>query len=370
MNAMEHVMERGCLPKLGDDPPPWSYPGWLLLYVQGAEHHINGENSRWSHYMRTLEAGRLLDEPIPQIHFGHPGKIPDEGAEGHKAIDEWTNIIFHEHGSAGELRALLDWMLYGLGLTKEAPQLSAKTNEALYRAVDVSKLLKHPYDYIGGHYVMSKGNNSKNNRGAFYPTPHHVVDLMTQMTMGDRVVRPGRDPRSETVCDPCVGTGRFLLAASNYSYRLYGMDIDPICVAATKINGALYAPWLTWPLPESFFEGQELVTHLPDEFEVEVEEPDLVLVAEAAPAWQQTADQYLDSQGIIAGRQAIQTGHEEHSRLVYQAVADGETVPAAVLQEYPGAALKPHFLPETKPFARVGKPAKKLRVDQLQQSLF
>jgi hypothetical protein len=32
---------------------------------------------------------------------------------------------------------------------------------------------------------------------------------------------------------------------------LYGQDIDPLAVARCKVNGALYAPWLSFPLPEA-----------------------------------------------------------------------------------------------------------------------
>jgi hypothetical protein len=35
------------------------------------------------------------------------------------------------------------------------------------------------------------------------------------------------------------------------SLRLYGQDIDPLAVAMCKVNGALYAPWLSFPLPAS-----------------------------------------------------------------------------------------------------------------------
>ena len=49
--------------------------------------------------------------------------------------------------------------------------------------------------------------------------------------------------------DPCVGSGRMLLHASNVSLALSGQDIDPLAVAMCQINGALYAPWLSFPLP-------------------------------------------------------------------------------------------------------------------------
>ena len=53
------------------------------------------------------------------------------------------------------------------------------------------------------------------------------------------------------VMDPAVGTGRLLLHASNYSYFLYGCDIDPLVTTICRINSALYVPWLVFPFPES-----------------------------------------------------------------------------------------------------------------------
>jgi hypothetical protein len=86
------------------------------------------------------------------------------------------------------------------------------------------------------------------NPTGFFPTPHPVVELMVRMTMHDAQAE-GRDPRTLTVCDPCVGSGRTLLHASNFSLALFGQDIDPLAVATCKINGVLYAPWLAFPLP-------------------------------------------------------------------------------------------------------------------------
>lgn len=44
-----------------------------------------------------------------------------------------------------------------------------------------------------------------------------------------------------------------LLYGSNFSLRLFGQDIDPLVVKIACINGALYAPWLAFPLPERLF---------------------------------------------------------------------------------------------------------------------
>ncbi|MBK8277245.1 MAG: hypothetical protein IPK92_15865 [Nitrospira sp.] len=69
---------------------------------------------------------------------------------------------------------------------------------------------------------------------------------MTRIQMDDPA--PSEKLRtSEKIMDPCCGTGRMLLHASNISLRLYGMDIDPLVTLIAKINGALYVPWLAYP---------------------------------------------------------------------------------------------------------------------------
>jgi hypothetical protein len=73
---------------------------------------------------------------------------------------------------------------------------------------------------------------------------------MVQILMHDGG-KDGRDPRTLSVCDPAVGSGRMLLHASNHSVCLFGQDIDALAIAMCKINGALYAPWLSFPLPAS-----------------------------------------------------------------------------------------------------------------------
>ena len=60
------------LPRISDHPPPWHYRGWLLAYVMLIHEHNPAVPDRWGYHLRTLEAGHLLDEPIPQISFGLP----------------------------------------------------------------------------------------------------------------------------------------------------------------------------------------------------------------------------------------------------------------------------------------------------------
>jgi hypothetical protein len=75
---------------------------------------------------------------------------------------------------------------------------------------------------------------------------------MARLTLHD-AVKEGRDPRTLSIADPCVGSGRMLLHGSTFSLRLSGQDVDPLAVAMCKVNGALYAPWMAFPLPASVF---------------------------------------------------------------------------------------------------------------------
>ena len=232
----------GRLPRLEDRPPPWHYCGWLLPYVIQLHTLIPAVADRWSYHMRTLEGGRLLDEPIPQIAFGPPDN------KVFALLRDWSRLIGRDCGGWSDFHVLLDWLCWGLSLSKEAPRLSEETNEKLYRQVNLQPLLETPYDYLGEYVATSKAKGW--NPTAFYPTPHNVVELMVQMVLSDAEAE-GRDLRVRTVNDPCVGSGRMLLHASNFSLCLYGQDVDPLVITICKINGALYAPWLSFPMPAS-----------------------------------------------------------------------------------------------------------------------
>jgi hypothetical protein len=241
------VDQHGRLPHLGDVPPPWRYRGWLLFYVMQLHALVPPVGNRWDYHMRTLEAGRLLDEPIPQIAFG------PADTKVFSLLRDWSRLIGYDCGGWSDFRMLLDWLCWGLAVSKEESRLSDQVNETLYRTVNLVPLLQTPYDYLGEYVTAGKAKGW--NPTAFYPTPHPVVECMVRMTMHD-TRQDGRDPRTLSTCDPCVGSGRMLLHASNFSMRLFGQDIDPLAVAMCKINGALYAPWLSFPLPAAILGAQ------------------------------------------------------------------------------------------------------------------
>ncbi len=251
--------EHGRLPRIDDSGPrPWHYWGWLLAYVILVNETHPAVPDRWGYHLRTLQAGKLLDEPIPRIEFSehHYGQSL---APGLKMIQKLEDIIERDHGSWTAFNELVDWLAFGMAVSREKPRTSDKISEELYRTCNIEPWVTDPSDYLGS--FLSERRASGWNKSGFFPTPHSVCEMMVQMQMA-MPVEDGRDRRTYSVSDPAVGSGRMLLHASNFSMRLSGQDIDPLVCKICLINGALYAPWLAFPLPATII-GERTSTAAP-----------------------------------------------------------------------------------------------------------
>lgn len=242
MNAASFFIQHGRLPRLGDDPAPWNYKGWALPYVQLA-HSQSYCSNRWEHWLNMRSAGQLIEEPIPRISFSTTNRT------ALRSIETWLSLL-DRHSRWNAMELMIDFLAWGLSVSDEQPRVDADEAEVLYRSIDLVPWLEEPGDYLGA--VLAEQHGMGWNPHAFFPTPHELCELLTSMTIGT-----GSDSRRAAVHDPCCGTGRMLLHASNYSYRLSGQDIDPMMVKVTKINGALYAPWLAFPFPDSLFDQHD-----------------------------------------------------------------------------------------------------------------
>jgi hypothetical protein len=252
MIVTDYIAEHGKPPMLGDAIPPWRYRGWLLWYVQRVQESHPAVPDRWSYLHYIHETGRLPKAPIPQLHFGDRDQVVFRDLE--KAINiagEWGRLGY----GWTALRALIQWLAWGLGIPGEKESdLDDAVQEKLYRFVNIGPWLLSPYDYLGSYIAETRGKGSWN-PNAFYPTPHSVCEMMVSMLLAD-----AGDIRTRSVMDPCVGTGRFLMHASNHSLFLFGQDIDPLMCLITKINGALYAPWMLVSPPDHLLSGKPAIT--------------------------------------------------------------------------------------------------------------
>lgn len=93
------------------------------------------------------------------------------------------------------------------------------------------------YDYLGDMYVEMQGRFSQGIKGQFL-TPMNVCCMMAKMLLGGQE----KDGKPVNVLDPCVGTGRMLIAASRYAPEgsvFYGIDIDNRAVRTAFANACL-----------------------------------------------------------------------------------------------------------------------------------
>lgn len=87
------------------------------------------------------------------------------------------------------------------------------------------------YDLLGDTYMELSGRSKTSRLGQFF-TPVELCRVIAQMTLlGETAGR--------TVCDPCCGSGRLLLAAKALAPDLgtcFAADVDAICVKMCALN--------------------------------------------------------------------------------------------------------------------------------------
>lgn len=126
-------------------------------------------------------------------------------------------------------------------MQKEYPErITEEVSWRLYKTFNLGLMMKYPADHMAWGSCEIAGMAHKGNGTGYFPTPQHVVKMMTQMTMTDA-------DKTRTFNEPCCGTGTMLLEASNYCLRLYAQDIDLNMVKMATVNAWIYMPWLACP---------------------------------------------------------------------------------------------------------------------------
>ncbi len=91
----------------------------------------------------------------------------------------------------------------------------------------LNKLASSDLSLIGSEYETQLSNAYRNKEGIYY-TPKDIVD--------DLLVT-SEDISNKTFCDPCCGSGNFLIKAIELGFKpenIYGFDVDPVAVEIAR----------------------------------------------------------------------------------------------------------------------------------------
>lgn len=217
--------------------------GWLNYYLLELDKFYI---KRWHYWLEAISTRKLKE--IPKIFF-----LDSANPEAKTMLEK---CIYHNINFG--IKDFLRWLLWGFGVPDhdkhpvDMGYCNEKTNEYWYRNFNLGLLMESPFDYWGDLYAESKGVWNKT---GFFATPHPVCRAMVEMTMK-------RADITSSVLEPALGTGRMLLEASNYSLNLFGIDIDPICLYASKVNAFCYVPWIIAPDHKLMEEGRKPLERL------------------------------------------------------------------------------------------------------------
>lgn len=87
-------------------------------------------------------------------------------------------------------------------------------------------------DTLGFIYISLRDLSERKQTGAYYTPEQTVTTLLNGL-------RPSCDAEDMTYCDPCCGTGNFLIGLANNGVKvanIYGQDIDELSVLIARIN--------------------------------------------------------------------------------------------------------------------------------------
>lgn len=125
------------------------------------------------------------------------------------------------------------------------PEQIKKLAELLY--ITTMALTEKTQDFLGDIYMFGEFGNK--HTGQFF-TPYHIADFMSQITIYETYIEQHlKDKGYMTICDPCCGSGVFMIAASNVVMNMGynpqqvlhidGTDIDNVCCQMAYIQTAL-----------------------------------------------------------------------------------------------------------------------------------
>lgn len=200
---------------------------------------------------------KLVDER--HVEEGRPRKFSTQNlSSSQKSPSEWLNDLFKQ----GTSRA-------SLGFGEEEIELSDQTAIKAVRALEHLQLTTAEIDVKGVAYEHVLEDIFRGDLGQFF-TPREVAKFI--VGVADPVLDP-EDEDTDTVIDPAVGSGGFLIQVLNYYAEQTNQDTVSYEVASEEIWGIDKAPWLLklcntnlnlhtsggWEGFENIYQGNSLV---------------------------------------------------------------------------------------------------------------
>ena len=230
--------------------------GWLLRPLILDEVPYNG---RWHWWQQVRTQARLPKDPIPQIQFldePHPRCAEHLRYCLYQIDPQWADNPARKWRA---VRYLFDWLLWGLGhpSVPELPQdqWDGRVHDRLYQVFDASWLIMCPYDYFG-HLLeeLSGPGQTIPKQIPMGKAKQLATQLFPNASIQKSIKSKGfqncaHDYRKQLLIDPETGSGRILLAASNYCLGLIGTGTHPLLSKAAILNCYFYMPWRIFPLP-------------------------------------------------------------------------------------------------------------------------
>lgn len=126
-------------------------------------------------------------------------------------------------------------------------------------------------DVLGFLYISLRDLGLRKNSGAYY-TPEKVVRTLIGNLCESEGDLPGK-----TICDPCCGSGNFLLGLLSKGVdprSIYGQDVDAVSVALARINLALMTEnFSVSELRSQITVGNTFLSEFPRKFDIIVGNP-------------------------------------------------------------------------------------------------
>lgn len=198
-------------------------------------------SSRWQWWSLALLEKKLPLAPYPKIKF-------EDHLENDKVFEKILDSCLNKHGY--EFDDFLTWLLFCFGdpLSKDIKHIPNNAIEFWKNTFNPKLFLDHPGDWLGHYYETNLISPSASRKTGFFSTPPALCKLMVEISLKDSKL-------CDSFNEPCIGSGRILMEASNYVLNLTGNDINPILVKIAKINTWFYIPSAALPCKELLWEA-------------------------------------------------------------------------------------------------------------------